>query len=58
MSGDWIASKLVWLALAYALASGSWRASALRFGMAVGQERRKLGDIRGPLTAAPVGGER
>jgi O-antigen ligase len=26
MSGDWIASKLVWLVLAYALASGVWQA--------------------------------
>jgi O-antigen ligase len=27
MSGDWVASKLIWLVLAYALASGKWRAS-------------------------------
>lgn len=28
MSGDWIASKLLWLVLAYAFASGGWRALA------------------------------
>jgi O-antigen ligase len=28
MSGDWIASKLLWVVLAYALASGAWRAPA------------------------------
>jgi hypothetical protein len=27
MSGDWVASKLLWLVLAYALASGKWRSS-------------------------------
>jgi O-antigen ligase len=27
MSGDWIASKLIWVVLGYALASGSWRAA-------------------------------
>ena len=30
MSGDWIASKLLWLVLAYAFASGAWRAAARR----------------------------
>jgi O-antigen ligase len=27
MSGDWVASKLLWLVLAYALVSGKWRSS-------------------------------
>jgi len=27
MSGDWVASKLLWLVLAYALVSGKWRTS-------------------------------
>jgi O-antigen ligase len=30
MSGDWIASKLIWLVLGYALASGSWRSAAVQ----------------------------
>ena len=29
MSGDWVASKLLWLVLAYAFASGTWRARNL-----------------------------
>jgi O-antigen ligase len=28
MSGDWVASKLLWIVLAYGLASGVWRAAA------------------------------
>jgi O-antigen ligase len=39
MSGDWIASKLVWLVLAYAFASGEWRAGA-RLSTATVQTRR------------------
>jgi O-antigen ligase len=42
MSGDWIASKLVWLVLAYAFASGEWRAPA-RLPTATPQARRQLG---------------
>jgi O-antigen ligase len=30
MSGDWIASKLIWLVLGYALASRSWSAAGLK----------------------------
>jgi O-antigen ligase len=30
MSGDWIASKLLWLVLAYAFASGQWQVASLR----------------------------
>ncbi len=30
MSGDWIASKLLWVVLAYALASGKWSAKVYR----------------------------
>jgi O-antigen ligase len=30
MSGDWISSKLIWVVLAYALASGSWAAARLQ----------------------------
>ena len=30
MSGDWIASKLLWLVLAYAFASGKWHVAGLR----------------------------
>lgn len=30
MSGDWIASKLIWLVLGYALASESWRFAAVQ----------------------------
>jgi O-antigen ligase len=45
MSGDWIASKLVWLVLAYALASGTWRAPE-RVHVAPEQARRRL-DVSG-----------
>jgi O-antigen ligase len=31
MSGDWIAAKLIWVALAYALASERWQPAGLRF---------------------------
>jgi O-antigen ligase len=41
MSGDWIASKLVWLVFAYALASGTWQALP-RLRMATDQVRRRL----------------
>src|SRR4051812_29334565 len=34
MSGDWIASKLVWLVFAYTLASGEWRVLELRAAVA------------------------
>ncbi|MFL5403181.1 MAG: O-antigen ligase family protein [Gemmatimonadales bacterium] len=34
MSGDWIASKLVWLALAYAFASGRWQLVEFRLPVA------------------------
>lgn len=66
MSGDWIASKLVWLVLAYALASGSWPAPAARLRMASDRVRRQLG-VNGPASLAgapaaalalPLGGER
>jgi O-antigen ligase len=48
MSGDWIAAKLIWLALAYALASGQW-------GL-----RAALADVRHPVEPwfSPGRGER
>jgi O-antigen ligase len=55
MSGDWIASKLVWLVLAYALASGWWRAPAARLHMVPDPVRRQLGvNGRGSLAGAPA----
>jgi O-antigen ligase len=52
MSGDWIASKLVWLVLAYALASGEWRVP-VRLLPAVSPKRRQLGSNgRGSLVEA------
>jgi O-antigen ligase/polysaccharide polymerase Wzy-like membrane protein len=55
MSGDWIASKLVWLVLAYALASGRWPAPAARLRKASDPVRRQLGvNGRGSLAGAPA----
>jgi O-antigen ligase len=52
MSGDWIASKLVWLVLAYALASGQWGAR-VPLPPATALARRQLGiDGRGSLAEA------
>jgi O-antigen ligase len=54
MSGDWIASKLVWLVFAYALASGAWRALA-RSPMSADRVRRQLGSNGlGSLAGAPA----
>jgi O-antigen ligase len=66
MSGDWIASKLVWLVFAYALASGRWRAPAARLCVAPDLHRRQpgvngQGSLVGALTATsalPLGEER
>jgi O-antigen ligase len=65
MSGDWIASKLVWLVLAYALASGKWPAPA-RLWMASDKVLRRVGAYgqRSPAEAPaaalmlPLGGGR
>jgi O-antigen ligase len=52
MSGDWIASKLVWLVLAYAFASGEWHAS-VNHRTAPAPARRQLGSNgRGSLVEA------
>jgi O-antigen ligase len=66
MSGDWIASKLVWLVLAYALASGWWRAPAARLLRDLDQAGGWLpvngrGTLAGALSATlrlPLGEER
>jgi O-antigen ligase len=39
MSGDWIASKIVWVVLAYALASGWWLARPAALSLRLGEER-------------------
>jgi O-antigen ligase len=53
MSGDWIASKLVWVVLAYALASGWWRAPTPRLRRDPDQAGRRPGvNGRGSLPGA------
>jgi O-antigen ligase len=42
MSGDWIAAKLIWVALAYALASERWQPAGLRFRVVKVEPRRFL----------------
>jgi O-antigen ligase len=60
MSGDWIASKLIWVVLAYALASGSWSAAGwqLRLGADSTERRssysRRIGAGAAALTMAPA----
>jgi O-antigen ligase len=49
MSGDWIASKLIWLALAYALASGRW-ARAFR-AVAVPGSTERMPELSGRAAA-------
>jgi O-antigen ligase len=60
MSGDWIASKLIWVVLAYALASGSWRAAGrqLRLGADSAERRssysRRIGAEAAALAMVPA----
>jgi len=52
MSGDWIASKLLWVVLAYALASGKWSAKMYR-SVTPALSRSRLAEARVPLPAGP-----
>jgi hypothetical protein len=49
MSGDWIASKLIWVVLAFAYASGRWS----MVHMASPAQARLLGAGLAPLAASP-----
>lgn len=50
MSGDWLASKLLWVVLAYALASGKWSAKAPR-PVAPALARPRFAESRGHIPA-------
>jgi O-antigen ligase len=55
MSGDWIASKLIWLVLGYALASGSWRSAAVQSRL-IWDSAGRRGSQRIGAEAAALGG--
>lgn len=50
MSGDWLASKLLWVVLAYALASGKWSAKASR-PVIPALSNLRLAESRAPIPA-------
>ena len=54
MSGDWIASKLIWVVLAYAMASVAWEAAAQPDTVATAPDRSSLWPAPGALRSAPV----
>ena len=55
MSGDWIASKLIWLVLGYALASGRWSSAAVQSRLMWDSPGRR-GSQRIGAEAAALGG--
>jgi O-antigen ligase len=54
MSGDWIASKLIWVVLAYAMASVAWEAATQPDVLSTLPGRSSLWPAAGALRSAPV----
>jgi O-antigen ligase len=54
MSGDWIASKLIWVVLAYAMASAAWEGATQRDLLSTASARSSLWPAAGALRSAPV----
>ena len=54
MSGDWIASKLIWVVLAYAMASVAWEVAAQPDALAAAPVRSSLWPAPGALRSAPA----
>jgi O-antigen ligase len=54
MSGDWIASKLIWVVLAYAMASVAWKVATQPDVLSTASARSSLWPAPGALRSAPA----